>query len=81
MNYAYLISAHTDAPQLKRLIDALHSDAQFFVHVDRKSDIRAFTTLLQGENIHFVDNRIDVIWGTIRQVEDQMALMQCSTTQ
>lgn len=76
MSIAYLISAHTDAPQLKRLIDALHSDAQFFVHVDRKSDIRAFTTLLQGENIHFVDNRIDVIWGTIRQVEDQMALMQ-----
>ena len=27
MNIAYLISAHTDAPQLKRLIEALHPDA------------------------------------------------------
>ena len=43
MNIAYLISAHTDAPQLKRLIEALHSDAEFFIHIDSKSDLSAFT--------------------------------------
>ena len=76
MTLAYLISAHTDAPQLKRLVDALHKDAQFFVHVDKKSDLSAFTSLLQRENVHFVENRIDVVWGTIRQVEDQMSLIK-----
>lgn len=76
MNIAYLISAHTDPLQLKRLIDALHPDAQFFVHVDKKSDMSAFASILQRENVHFVENRIDVIWGTIRQVEDQMSLIK-----
>ena len=76
MTLAYLISAHTDAPQLKRLVDALHCDAQFFVHVDKKSDMSAFTSLLQRKNVHFVKNRIDVVWGTIRQVEDQMSLIK-----
>ena len=76
MTLAYLISAHTDAPQLKRLVDALHSDAQFFVHVDKKSDMNAFTSILQRKNVHFVENRIDVVWGTIRQVEDQMSLIK-----
>ena len=76
MNIAYLISAHTDAPQLARLIKALHSDAEFFVHIDKKSDIRPFKSLILAKNVHFIGKRIDVRWGTLIEVEYQMALIQ-----
>jgi len=72
---AYLISAHTDAPQLKRLIDALHKDAHYFIHIDMKSDITKFTSIIKGDNIHFVDQRYDVRWGTIIEVYYQMRLI------
>lgn len=76
MSIAYLISAHTDPQQLRKLISALHPDAHFFVHVDKKSDFDAFTSCIQQENVHFITQRVDVIWGTIRQVDYQMALIK-----
>ena len=75
MNIAYLISAHTDAPQLARLVGALHEDAHYFIHIDRKSDIKPFTSLLKGDNIHFLEKRYDVRWGTIIEVYYQMQLL------
>lgn len=78
MNIAYLISAHTDAPQLKRLIESLHSDAHFFVHIDRKTDIEPFVAAISCENVHFLEDRIDVRWGTILEVEYQMALIKAA---
>ena len=44
MNIAYLISAHTDAPQLQRLVEALHPDAHFFIHLDNADAIQAITS-------------------------------------
>lgn len=78
MNLAYLISAHTDAPQLKRLIEALQDDAHFFIHIDKKSDISPFTTLLNGDRIHFLDERFDVQWGTLIEVQYQMQLIDAA---
>ena len=66
MHIAYLISAHTDAPQLKRLIDALHPQAEFFVHIDSKSDLEEFTRLIKSPRVHFIPQRVDVMWGTSR---------------
>lgn len=76
MNIAYLISAHTDAPQLKRLIGALQPDAHFFIHIDLKSDLSVFSSLIAGENIHFISERVDVRWGTMIEVQYQIALMR-----
>lgn len=78
MNIAYLISAHTDAPQLARLIRALHADAEFFVHIDKKSDIRPFQKLIHEGNVHFIEHRIDVRWGTLIEVEYQMELIRAA---
>ena len=75
MNIAYLISAHTDPTHLKRLIGSLHEDAHFFIHIDRKSDIDIFTSQIKGDNIHFVNRRTDVRWGTINEVDYQMTLI------
>lgn len=78
MNIAYLISAHTDAPQLKRLIEALHTNAHFFIHIDKKSDITPFVSIIRGDNVHFLEERVDVRWGTILEVDYQMALIKAA---
>jgi len=78
MNIAYLISAHTDAPQLARLVRSLHTDADFFIHIDKKSDITPFKALLDTKNVHFIENRIDVRWGTLIEVEYQMELIRAA---
>lgn len=78
MNIAYLISAHTDAPQLARLIQSLHADAEFFIHIDKKSDIRPFKETITAKNVHFIEKRIDVRWGTLIEVEYQMALIRAA---
>ena len=78
LHIAYLISAHTDAPQLKRLIEALQPDADFFVHIDKKSDIETFTQLIPNHNVHFIPERVDVRWGTLIEVEYQMNLIRAA---
>lgn len=78
MNLAFLISAHTDPVHLKRLIESLPEDAEFFIHIDKKSDLSQFTSLIAGENIHFIDKRINVRWGTINEVDYQMSLIKAA---
>ncbi|MCR4920298.1 MAG: beta-1,6-N-acetylglucosaminyltransferase [Bacteroidaceae bacterium] len=77
---AYLISAHTDPHQLLRLIEALHPDAEYFVHVDAKSDINPFISLIQRQNVHFIESRVNVRWGTMREVEYQMNLLRAAVS-
>lgn len=78
MNLAFLISAHTDPAHLKRLIESLPEDAEFFVHIDKKSSLSQFTNLIEGENIHFIDKRVNVRWGTINEVDYQMNLIEAA---
>lgn len=78
MKIAFLCSVYTDAPHLKRLIEALPPTAEFFIHVDAKADIEPFRQLLTGPRIHFLDHRHNVVWGSFRQVEYQMALIRAA---
>ena len=70
---AYMISAYKDAAHLKRLIDALDFDADFFVHVDGNVDIQPFLKAV-GNRAKFV-GRHRVSWGGWSQVEFQEELM------
>ena len=78
MNLAYLISAHTDPEQLQRLILSLQPEAHFFIHIDKKSDIQPFVSIIKGGNIHFMPQRTNVRWGTILEVQYQMALIKAA---
>lgn len=80
MNIAYLISVHTDPQQLCRLVHALHEDAEYFIHIDAKSDLTAFTNCLQSPRVHFIPERVDVRWGTMREVQYQMNLIRAAVT-
>ena len=81
MNIAYLISAHNNPQQLRRLVEALGDNAWCFIHIDRKSDIQPFFEALkhiEGDRIQFIKDRTDVRWGTILEVEYQMALLKAA---
>lgn len=79
MNIAYLISVHIDATQLQRLIEALHPDAEFFIHIDKKTNSSPFAWhCRQKKNVHFIPNRVNVRWGTLVEVEYQMALLRAA---
>ena len=69
MNIAYLISAHTDAPQLKRLIEALHPDAHYFIHIDQKSNTDEFSPFIFDDKISFITARINFLYGRILSVQ------------
>ena len=76
MRIAFLISAFTDPQHLRRLINALDSEESvFFVHIDRKVDEQPFMRMCNANNVHFLENRVNVYWGTYSQVEFQMRLI------
>jgi hypothetical protein len=76
---AYLIIAHNDPDNFKRLIRKLNYHADFFVHIDRRADIDSFKSSLENfDNVYFVDDylRIPVNWGSISQVEVTLLLIR-----
>ena len=53
MRIAYMIAAHTDPIQLRRLVISLNGeDIEFFIHIDKKNDIQPFLRELNLENVH-----------------------------
>lgn len=73
---AYLISAYCDAPHLKRLVEALDEDADFYVHVDANVDDTPFRRLLPGK-VRFVP-RHAVSWGGFEQVAYQYEMIKAA---
>lgn len=76
---AYLIQAHADPENLKRLINALDDHDDFFIHIDKKSNIEPFFQLLQERNnVFFIDgsDRIKVYWGGFSQVRATLNLIE-----
>lgn len=70
---AFMISAYRDANHLSRLVDALDDRADFYVHVDLRTDIQPFEEAL-GDKVTFVP-RHWVSWGGWEQVEYQKELL------
>lgn len=79
MKLAYLILAHKNPEQLKRLIRVLNvPGCFFFIHIDKKSDLRAFEkelNTLHFSNIQLIQYR-NVRWGSISQTEARIALLR-----
>lgn len=76
MRVAFLIQCHKSPEQVNTLLNALnHKDFDFFIHVDKKSDIS--DRVDTGENIHLLPDefRVDVCWGQFSQVEAAVNLL------
>jgi len=70
MKVAHLILAHAQPQQLARLIKGLqHPEADFYIHLDQKTDNAPFQALIQGKNIFFVQKRVKVRWGAYSMVQ------------
>ena len=72
MKLAFLITAHNDPTQLKRMIGSLPMNSVFIVHVDAKADMQSFTNIIDDSRVYFIDDRTNVMWGSIGVVEAQM---------
>lgn len=74
---AYLIAAHNDVQHLKRLIQALDDRADFFIHIDKKSNIDINDVFFQKPNMFMLsdDERIKVYWAGFSQVEATLRLI------
>ena len=70
LKIAHLILAHSQPSQVARLVKMLaHSDAYFFLHIDKKVPISAFEEVLPKERVYFVEKRETVSWGAYSIVQ------------
>lgn len=83
MRIAYIITAYIDAPQLRRLIDALCLDplqgkTDFYVHIDKKVDIRPFKRAMErcSSDVCWCKRRYRINWGGFNQVWSQFELLR-----
>jgi hypothetical protein len=58
------------------MIASLPQDSVFMVHIDAKSDLQAFTQLIDDPRVYFIPDRTDVMWGSIGVVEAQMKMIR-----
>ena len=76
MKIAYLMLVHRNPGLLKRLIAKLScKDSDFFIHVDRKAEIRHFSGIT-GDNSFLSQDRISVYYGGFSQVEATLLLLR-----
>ncbi|GAB3255370.1 beta-1,6-N-acetylglucosaminyltransferase [Larkinella harenae] len=70
MKLAHLILAHAQPDQLDRLLGALqHPDADFYIHIDQKTDSEPFRKLQKYPNVYFIRKREKVYWGAYSIVQ------------
>lgn len=78
MRIAHLILTHSDPEHLQRMIKRLqHKKADFFIHVDLKTDINPFLHLENIGQVYFVRPRVKVFWGGYSIVEATLNGIDC----
>ncbi|MGD0229335.1 MAG: beta-1,6-N-acetylglucosaminyltransferase [Syntrophorhabdales bacterium] len=75
-NIAYIITAYKDPIHLRRLINALDFHADFYIHIDRKADIRTFRKEFSSiqRKIYYI-SKYHISWGGYSQVLSQRELL------
>ncbi len=64
MKIAYLIMAHRDPGQVKRLVESIIDSGDCFIHIDKKTDDAPFRAILADyERVFFMKNRTRVNWA------------------
>ena len=77
LRLAHLILAHAYPEQLERLAKRLqHPNADIFIHLDQKSDIRAFSKVAALPNVFFIEDRSLIDWGTYSMVRATLNSME-----
>jgi hypothetical protein len=70
MKTAHLILTHKNPAQLARLINILdHPSFDFYLHIDKKSDIIPFKHLASKQNVFFIEKRTKIYWAGYGTIE------------
>ncbi len=70
MKVACLIVTYTSAKQTKRLVERLNNGQfHFYIHLDKKVDIKTHQELFDIPNVFFVKDRVDVRWAGYSTVQ------------
>ena len=73
MNISYILLAHKDPKQIKRLIDTIKSTGDFYIHIDKKTDIIPFVEELKTyRNVFFTTKRYSVWWAGFSMIKGYM---------
>lgn len=82
--HAYLILAHTNFGQLRKMIELLdHPLNDIFLHVDAKArDFHPedFRDITRSSALHILPERIDVRWGGVSIMRSEIALLKAATS-
>lgn len=75
MRTAHLILTYTHPHQTEMMIKKMsHPDFDFYIHVDKKIDIKPYLYLDYLPNVFFIENREDVRWACFNTVK---AIFNC----
>lgn len=80
MKLAFLISTQRDARHLADLVNSLPQDVQYYIHIDSERDLLHFKQRLFRENVSFINHRVNLVQGSIREVEAQVELLRAALT-
>lgn len=69
MKVACLVITYTSAAQTLRMVNKLsNGQFDFYIHVDKKVPLETHSALFNLPNVFFVQDRIDVQWGTFSSI-------------
>lgn len=79
MRYAYLIMAHNEFGILRQLVSLLDDESNdIFIHFDSKVNKLPDGITTQRSRLFIVEERIDVRWGCLSQIEAEFALLRAA---
>ena len=77
MKIAYLLLTHNNPEQLARLVNSLKETGDFYIHIDKKSNIRPFEQIFDGmDSVYLLKKRVNVTWAGWSLVKGYMLLLQ-----
>lgn len=77
INIAFIITAYKLPKHIDRMISLMnHEDFYFFIHLDKKIDIKDFAFLAQRKNVSFIKKRSKIGWGNFSMAQATIECME-----
>jgi len=74
---AYLVLAHADPHQLRKLVDAIQAPwADILIHIDKKAGLAPFVDACKGADVRFHEPRRKIQWGGWMSVQIQLEMLE-----
>ena len=78
MKIAYLILAHKEPAQLRRLTDRLVGSGDVYIHLDQKTDFKAFCDRFGAHPRVYISQRFKVWWAGFSMIKAYMHLFEAA---